>query len=107
MSALSVLVFGGPMTLGQLAAAEQVRPPTMTRIVAGLERSGLLRRVGDPADARRIRLHATAEGIRLLHKARQKRINYLAQGLEMLSTSDLGLLRNGVAILEDLLKLWQ
>ena len=38
LSALSVLVFGGPMTLGQLAAAEQVKPPTMSRIVTGLER---------------------------------------------------------------------
>jgi len=107
LSALSVLVFGGPMTLGQLAATEQVRPPTMTRIVDALERSGLVRRVTDTADARRIRLHATAEGARLLQKARQRRIEYLTQGLEILRPSDLEQLRNAVAILEDLLKVWQ
>jgi hypothetical protein len=45
LSALSVLVFGGPMALGQLAAAEQVKAPTMSRIVAGLKRSGLARRL--------------------------------------------------------------
>jgi DNA-binding MarR family transcriptional regulator len=107
LSALSVLVFGGPMTLGQLAMAEQVKPPTMTRIVAGLERSGLVRRVGDPADARRIRLHATADGARLLQQARQKRIEYLAHGLEMLGPRDLKLLRGAVGILENLLKVWE
>jgi len=95
------------MTLGQLAATEQVRPPTMTRIVDALERSGLVRRVTDTADARRIRLHATAEGARLLQKARQRRIEYLTQGLEILRPSDLEQLRNAVAILEDLLKVWQ
>jgi DNA-binding MarR family transcriptional regulator len=107
LSALSVLVFGGPMTLGQLAAAEQVKPPTMTRIVAGLERSGLIRRVADPADARRIRLHATAEGNRLLQQARKRRIEYLAHGLEGLGRKDLAVLRDAVGILEDVLKVWE
>ena len=51
LSALSVLVFAGPRTLGELAAAEQVRPPTMTRLVTALEAQGLLARTGDPADA--------------------------------------------------------
>src|SRR5271170_1695702 len=53
LSALSVLVFGGPMTLGELAAAEQVRPPTMSRIVTGLEHSRLAERLTDAGDARR------------------------------------------------------
>ena len=94
------------MTLGQLAAAEQVRPPTMTRIVAGLERSGLARRVADPADARRIRIHATAEGTRLLQQARKKRIEYLAEGLERLGRKDLAVLHGAVGILENVLKHW-
>jgi len=106
LSALSVLVFGGSMTLGQLAAAEQVKPPTMTRIVAGLERAGLVRRVADPADARRSRIHATAQGTRLLQQARQKRIEYLAHGLEMLGPKDLEVLRHAVAILDGMLKVW-
>src|SRR5579864_5125263 len=59
LSALSVLVFGGPRSLGELAAAEQVRPPTMSRIVAGLMRAGLVRRQVVKEDRRRLRLEAT------------------------------------------------
>src|SRR5712692_9408504 len=71
LSALSVLVFGGPTTLGGLAAAEQVKPPTMTRIVTGLERSGLAERVTDHDDARRVQVRATPKGVRLLQRGRQ------------------------------------
>src|SRR5256885_15545861 len=78
LSALSVLVFGGPVTLGQLAAAEKVKPPTMTRIVTGLERSRLAERVDDAEDARWVRIRATPKGVRLLQKARQRRIGNLA-----------------------------
>src|SRR5271157_4062897 len=74
LSAMSVLVFGGPMTLGELAAAEQVRPPTMTRVVTGLEQGGLARRVADPMDARRVRVCATRKGVRLLQRGRKRRI---------------------------------
>src|SRR5262245_43649433 len=84
LSALSVLVFGGSMTLGQLASAEQVKPPTMTRIVTGLERHKLAERVTDPKDARRVQIRATAKGIRLLQGARSRRIAFLAQHLEVL-----------------------
>ena len=59
LSALSVLVFGGPMTLGRLAATEQVTPPTMSRIVTGLERGRLIERVRDAKDARRVQIRAT------------------------------------------------
>src|SRR6476661_10655355 len=52
LSALSVVVFGGPLTLGALAAAEQVRPPTMTRIVSALEAAGLVQREPGPRDGR-------------------------------------------------------
>ncbi|HJU65574.1 MAG TPA: MarR family transcriptional regulator, partial [Gemmatimonadaceae bacterium] len=52
LSALSVVVFGGPLTLGALAAAEQVRPPTMTRLVTALEKRGLVTREPDPDDGR-------------------------------------------------------
>src|SRR5436189_5969359 len=58
LSALSVVVFGGPVTLGQLARAEQVRPPTMTRIVTGLEGAGLVKRVADDRDRRLTRIAA-------------------------------------------------
>src|SRR5262245_7652512 len=79
LSALSVLVFAGPRSLGELAAAEQVRPPTMTRIVAGLERGGLVRRRPDPTDARRAVLEATPRGRRLMEAGRRRRVEDLAE----------------------------
>lgn len=104
LSALSVLVFAGPMTLGQLAAAEQVKPPTMTRIVTGLERSGLALRVPDSDDARRVQIRATAKGTRLLQQARKRRIESLAGRLERLAEDDLAALRDAAEILERLRK---
>src|SRR5690349_24381297 len=78
LSALSVLVFGGPRTLGELAAAEQVRPPTMTRIVQGLEAAGLVRRRRDADDGRVHRLHATARGRRVMQRGRERRVENLS-----------------------------
>jgi DNA-binding MarR family transcriptional regulator len=77
LSALSVLVFGGPKSLGELADAEQVRPPTMSRIVASLQRSGFVRRYATE-DGRRIRLEATPKGVSLMWEARERRVNSLA-----------------------------
>lgn len=77
LSALSVLVFGGPKSLGELADAEQVRPPTMSRIVAGLQRSGFVRRYSTE-DGRRIRLEATQKGVSLMWEARERRVSSLA-----------------------------
>src|SRR5690242_7012731 len=107
LSALSVLVFVGAKTLGELAAAEQVKPPTMSRIVAGLARSRLVRIESDPNDARRMRIHATAKGTRLLHKGRELRVAYLASQVEQLSPESLGELGKGVEILQRLLQDWR
>jgi DNA-binding MarR family transcriptional regulator len=107
LSALSVLVFGGPTTLGGLAAAEMVRPPTMSRIVAGLRRSGLAESVSDDRDARRLRIRATAKGTRLLQKGRERRIRYLAQHLAELSADDLRKLGEGVEIVRRVLEKWR
>src|SRR5215475_8459697 len=68
LSALSVLVFGGPKTLGELAAAEQVKPPTMSRMVAGLARDKLVEIAADSSDARRMHIHATEKGKAILQK---------------------------------------
>ena len=106
LSALSVLVFGGPMTLGQLAAAEQVRPPTMTRIVTGLERSGLADRVRDPEDARRVRICATEKGTALLMRGRKLRVRYLAQQLDKLNRTELEKLGESVEVLQRVLREW-
>jgi DNA-binding MarR family transcriptional regulator len=107
LSALSVLVFGGPMTLGQLAAAEQVKPPTMTRIINGLEQSGLATRIADTQDARRVQLRATDKGMRLLQAARNRRIGYLATHLGALSVKERTTLGKAVGILEDVLRRWE
>jgi len=106
LSALSVLVFGGPKTLKELAAAEQVKPPTMSRIVAGLKRSQLVTIAEDPADARRMRITATAKGTRLLQKGREMRIAYLASQLERLTPAELSQLGAAVEILSRMLQNW-
>jgi DNA-binding MarR family transcriptional regulator len=103
LSALSVLVFAGPRTLGELAAAEQVKPPTMSRIVNGLRRSHLIEITRDPDDARRRNIRATAEGTRLLHQGRQRRIQYLAAHLGTLTDSELSQLNAAADILEKML----
>jgi len=100
LSALSVLVFGGPMTLGQLASAEQVKPPTMSRIVAELKRSGLARIDSDARDARRIRVSVTPKGERLLQQARERRIRLLAEILGELGERDLAVLGDASEIIE-------
>lgn len=106
LSALSVLVFGGPKTLGELAAAEQVKPPTMSRIVAGLASSRLVAITGDPHDARRMHIRATVKGTHLLRRGRQLRIEYLASGLDTLASEDLTKLGESVEILTRLLEGW-
>ncbi|MGA7751536.1 MAG: MarR family transcriptional regulator [Candidatus Sulfotelmatobacter sp.] len=106
LSALSVLVFGGPKTLGELAAAEQVKPPTMSRIVAGLARSRLVHVAYDPHDARRMSIRATAKGTRLLQKGREFRIDDLASNLDRLSPDELAALGKTVEILAELLRNW-
>jgi DNA-binding MarR family transcriptional regulator len=106
LSALSVLVFGGPKTLKELAAAEQVKPPTMSRIVSGLKRSRLVEIAQDPDDARRMRITATEKGTKLLHKGREMRIAYLASQLERLTATELTNLGEAVEILCRLLQNW-
>jgi DNA-binding MarR family transcriptional regulator len=99
LSALSVVVFGGPLTLGQLAAAEQVRPPTMTRIVAALEQDGLVRRDPDPGDGRAVVISATVRGNRLLQRARRRRIENLAGLMESVSEREIATLDAAARIL--------
>ena len=106
LSALSVLVFGGPKTLGELAAAEQVKPPTMSRIVTGLDRSRLVKIDRDSQDARRMHIRATAKGTRLLEKGRKLRIQTLSDQLKKLPPGDLERLANGIEVLGRLLEKW-
>ena len=102
LSALSVLVFAGPRSLGELAAAEQVRPPTMSRIVAGLMRAGLVRRHVTKEDRRRLRLEATAKGTDLLWAARKRRVESLAATLRQLPSEELGQLGQAAELMDQL-----
>jgi DNA-binding MarR family transcriptional regulator len=88
LSALSVLVFGGPRSLKELAEAEQVRPPTMSRIVVGLERARLVRR-RTTDDKRRMLLEATARGVKILQKGRRRRVEMLVRVLREFSRDEL------------------
>jgi DNA-binding MarR family transcriptional regulator len=100
LSALSVLVFGGPRTLGELAAAEQVRPPTMTRIVQGLEAEGLVRRERDADDGRVRRLHVTARGRRVVQRGRERRVANLAALFGRLPPDDVARVREAAELVE-------
>ena len=100
LSALSVLVFGGPRALGELAAAEQVRPPTMSRVVQALEERGLVRRERDAHDGRVHRLRATAMGRRVLEGARARRVGKLAALLDELSGEEVASISAAAGLVE-------
>ncbi|PYO73120.1 MAG: MarR family transcriptional regulator [Gemmatimonadetes bacterium] len=99
-SALSVIVFRGPITMSALAEAEQVRRPTITRLVDGLERRGLVRRVNDPADGRVQLVAATAAGKRLLQRGRARRVERLMQGVMQLSEEEQRVLARAADLME-------
>ncbi|MBI4419512.1 MAG: MarR family transcriptional regulator [Gemmatimonadetes bacterium] len=101
-SALSVVVFAGPISLGALARAEQVRAPTMTRLVQGLERQGLVRRVRDGRDGRVQLIRATEKGRRLLAEGRARRVARLAEGLRQLPAAERAVLREAAELLQRL-----
>ncbi len=104
LSALSVIVFGGPLTLGALATAEQVRPPTITRLVDKLERAGLVERTTDADDRRIARIAATARGVKLLHDGRRRRVASLAAALADLPTNERAALAKAVPVLEKVVR---
>jgi DNA-binding MarR family transcriptional regulator len=103
LSALSVIVFGGPASLRDLATAEQVRPPSMTRTVKELEADGLVRRQADAVDRRVVWIKATAKGEYLLKEGRAARINLLAKWLRALSRTELAQIDQVCRILERML----
>ena len=100
LSALSVVVFGGPVSLAELAEAEQVRPPTMSRIVDALVQRGFVTREPAPGDRRSVRIMATADGISLLQAGRERRVHALIRRLGKLADSERRALARGVEILE-------
>src|SRR5437588_12618115 len=104
VSALSTLDRLGPLTLGELSAVERVQPPTMTRIVAGLEEQGLATREVDPNDRRVARVHITVAGHRLLEQSRTRKNAFLASRIRTLPTDDREVLARAADLLERLLE---
>jgi DNA-binding MarR family transcriptional regulator len=104
LSALSVVVFAGPLTLGDLAAAEQVRPPTMSRIVAALEMKRLVTRKKSTTDARLTQIYPTLKGRRLLKQGRERRVRVLAAQLVRLDSAHRQALLEAVKILEEVVR---
>ena len=100
LSALSVVVFGGPKMLGRLAQAEQVSAPTMSKLVDALEREGLVTRESDERDRRAVVVAATEQGERILLEGRRRRIDELAGLFEELSPGELETLGEAAAIVE-------
>jgi DNA-binding MarR family transcriptional regulator len=102
LAALATIERHGPITLGDLAGHERVRPPTMTRIVAGLEEAELVRRAVDPSDRRVSRVTITSDGTRLLARSRTRKDAFLASLLEHLDGDELAVVERAVPILERL-----
>ena len=102
LSALSVVVFAGPLTIGALAEAEQVRRPTMTRLVHALHRAGYVRRRRDDHDGRVVRIVATAKGVRVMRAGRARRVRMLAELLTGIPGAERAALRRSVVALERL-----
>jgi DNA-binding MarR family transcriptional regulator len=100
LSALSVVVFAGPIPIGELAGAEGVRPPTMTRLVDGLERDGLVKREPDPDDRRGVIVRATPKGVRTLTRGRARRVEVLAEQLRTFPREDLATLATAADVLD-------
>jgi DNA-binding MarR family transcriptional regulator len=104
LSALSVIVFAGPISLNDLAAAEQVRPPTMSRIVDALEASGFARRRLNEEDRRAVLIEATARGTAVLRAGRKRRVQFLAAHLTGMSATELAELDRSLQAVQKVLQ---
>jgi DNA-binding MarR family transcriptional regulator len=104
LSALSVVVFAGPLSLQDLARAEQVRPPTMSRVVDGLEAAGLVRRKVNEQDRRAVLIEATAKGAALLKEGQRRRVRFLAGQLTKLTGAELNGLGQSLQALRKILE---
>ncbi|HZR29608.1 MAG TPA: MarR family transcriptional regulator [Terriglobales bacterium] len=105
LSALSVLVFAGPRSLAELAEAEQVKPPTMSRIVAGLLRAKLVRRNTDPQDRRAVVIQATEKGVHIMQEGRRRRVEALAAVIRGLPEKEIAKLQEAARLMESLCRL--
>jgi DNA-binding MarR family transcriptional regulator len=103
-SALATVEQRGPLTPSELAAAERVKRPTATRIVARLEELDLVERTGDPADGRSSLVASSTQGRALLRRLRKRKNAYLARRLRELPAADVEALERATEILERILE---
>ena len=103
-AALATVARCGPLTPSELAAAERVRRPTVTRVLTRLEQAGLITRTPDPADRRSTLLAITPAGVALLAEGRTRKDAFLSERLEGLSPADRATLARAAGILEDMLE---
>lgn len=104
LSALAALVADGPMRIGALARAEQVEPPTMTRLVDAMEREGFVARSLDPKDRRAVLVRVTPRGARAQQRELARRVDTLAEMLRTLTPQQLASVARGVRILRDVVR---
>lgn len=103
LSALSVIGFGGPCTVTDLAEAEQVAVPTISRIVAALVAQGLVERQENAHERRTIRLVATLMGMDVLREGRRRRTAQLGTMLAQLTTVEQATIAEAVTLMERML----
>jgi len=99
LSAMAVLLNDGDMLMGELASAEKVQPPSMTRIVNGLEQRGFVARRPDPRDGRQCLVTLTPAGREVLLANRRRRDEWLTVRIAELDPGERDMLRQAVAIL--------
>ncbi len=102
LAALATLDRHGPLTPGELAAHEKVQPPSMTRLLAGLEAAGLVTRAAHATDGRQVVMTVSVDGLALLREDRRRRDAWLAQQLRMLDPEEVAVLGRAAAILDRL-----
>jgi DNA-binding MarR family transcriptional regulator len=102
-AALATVRKRGPITLGELATAEQVSPPTMTKVVEKLEGRGFVSRVVDPNDRRVARVSITTAGSRFLDRSRARRTAWLAGRLDEIDPQHVAQLAHAIELLEALI----
>jgi DNA-binding MarR family transcriptional regulator len=100
LSAMAVLLNSGDLLMGELAAAEKMQPPSMTRIVNGLEARGYVARRPHPDDRRQCLVTLSDEGRRILLANRRRRDEWLAVRIAQLAPADRQVLRQAIEILE-------
>jgi DNA-binding MarR family transcriptional regulator len=104
LSALASVERLGPVTLSELAQAERVQPPSITKVAARLEEEGFITRSGDAADRRITRIKLTTKGKRFIEQNRSRKNAYLARGLGNLAPEDRAILNKALDVVDRLLK---